>query len=148
MSELEDLLTQAYYDEMESLMNYLAIGNNLETFDGVDLGEELLADVDEELDHAKAIAERLDVMGVHVPGSFDFAPHQEELQPLEDHSDVVSVLKGSIKAEKEAQELYREIAELAFEQGDHPTYQLAVEHLEDEEHHQSEMEDLLVEFEH
>lgn len=141
-----ELLEKAYFDELESQMNYLAIATNLETFDGVDLGEKLLLDVDDELQHAKALAERISDLGGHVSGSENFNATQPYLQPPEDHTDVKSAIKGSIQAETEAIATYRELATLAQSQKDYVTYELAVQHLEDEEKHKSEMEDLLKSF--
>lgn len=141
-----ELLEEAYFDELESQMNYLAAARNLETFDGVDLGEELLADVDDELAHAKAISERIDVLGGRVPGSEEFSVGQPFLQPREDPTDVEAIIRGSIEAESDAIDTYQELAEVAQEDGDYVTYELAVAHLEDEQKHRREMRDLLESF--
>lgn len=141
-----ELLEEAYFDELESLMNYLAAARNLETFDGVDLGEDLLVDVDDELAHAKALSHRIDVLGGRVPGSEGFGVSQPFLQPREDPTDVVAIIEGSIEAESDAISTYQELAEVALDVGDHVTYELATTHLEDEEEHKREMQKLLRSF--
>lgn len=145
--KLLTLLEEAYYDELESIMNYLAIAQNLETDLGHTVAEEFMVDVDEELMHAKRLSARMNVLGKHVNGSFGFEATQDALQPSEDHGDVLSAIEGSIEAEQQAQDLYEDIIHEAQEVDDHVTEDLAIELLGDEQEHEREMKDLKAELE-
>lgn len=141
-----EVLEEAYYDELESIMNYLAIGQNLETDAGQRVSEMFLADVGEELNHAERLSERINVLGGHVSGSEEFTSTQTYLQPPEDHTDVLAVIEGSIEAEKAAQETYKRLIRKAQEQDDYVTEDLAIELLEEEQKHEREMKDLRADF--
>ena len=51
--EIVALLTKAYWMEMETVMNYLAISAHLDGVRAEEIAEALAADVDEELGHAR-----------------------------------------------------------------------------------------------
>lgn len=142
-----ELLEEAYFDELETIQNYIAHSENLQTVLGEELAEMFRADVQEELGHAQDLAARIHTVGGDVPGSLEFTATQDSLQPPEDSTDVLSVIDGAIEAEREAQETYRELIEEAADVGDHVTEDLAIRLLEDEENHESDLLDLRAELE-
>ena len=74
---------------------------------------------DEELLHAERIGERLKELDAQPPASFEFEPHQENLQPPEDTADVLSVINGVIEYEEAAIETYS-LAITAAREADDP----------------------------
>lgn len=135
--EVVELLEKAYVDEVETVMNYLANAIYLETLDGEDIAEDLMADVQEELGHAEELGYRLRYYGEVPPASMDFEPSQAMLQPPEDSTDVVSVVDGVIEAETDAIETYEALIEAAEEAGDYVTADLATQLLADEQSHKA-----------
>ncbi|QSG09026.1 ferritin-like domain-containing protein [Halapricum desulfuricans] len=135
--EVVDLLRQAYADEVETVMNYLANAIYLETFDGEDIAEDLMEDVEEELGHAEELGYRLRYYGEVPPASMDIEPAQDMLQPPEDSTDVEAVIDGVIEAEEEAIGTYEALVEAAEEANDYVTADLATELLADEQAHKA-----------
>lgn len=140
-----DLLQEAYNDELETLANYLANGISLHGVRGEQVGEALLADVQEELNHAQVLAERLNTLGETPRGSFELEMSQESLQPPEGN-DVESVIRGVLDAERGAVETYRELIVEAADADDFATEDLAIELLNDEENHYAEFRDYAEEY--
>ncbi len=73
--------------------------------DGVsaeEVKQSLEADVQEELNHAQVLGNRLKQLDERPPASADFEVRQESLQPPEDSTDVVSVIDGVLHAEEDA----------------------------------------------
>jgi bacterioferritin len=83
--------------------------------------------------------------GGRVPGSLDLARTQTTLQPLQDHTNVVSVIKGAIHAEEDAISQYSKIINLC-EQRDYVTQELVIQILGDEENHHREFVGFLKEY--
>lgn len=136
--EVTDILRTAYGDEIETVMNYMS---NAVVLDGVraeEIKDSLEADIQEELDHAKQIAERLKQLDQSPPGSMAFEATQESLQPPEDTTDVPSVIEGVLEAEEDAIQTYKDLAKAAEDAGDLVTEDLAVTLLTDEEAHRTE----------
>lgn len=142
------LLKDAYIDELETTINYLSQGIRLETFDGHDVAEELLQDVQNERQHAQRLGDRLKILGSEPPTSFEVGEcfEQDSLNGIEDPTDVVAVIDGVIEAEKSAIGTYRELVKEAREIDDYSTARLAEELLEDEEEHLQEFKEIRVEF--
>jgi bacterioferritin len=136
--EVIDLLKEAYNDEVETVMNYLANAILLETLDGEEVAESLKEDVQEELMHAEELGYRLRYYGERPPASMDFQAGQESLQPPEDTADVLAVIEGVIEAEEDAIQTYEALVEAAAEADDYVTEDLAVELLADEQAHKAE----------
>jgi bacterioferritin len=133
-----DLLTKAYMDELETVMNYQT---NAIVLDGVraeEIKDSLQVDIQEELGHAGQLGNRLKQVDARPPGSADFVASQETLQPPEDSTDVLSVISGVIDAEEDAIETYRSLISAAREADDPVTEDLAVTLLADEEAHRTE----------
>lgn len=136
--EVVSLLKEAYNDEMETVMNYMANAILLETIRGEEVAESLKEDIQEELTHAEELGYRLRYYGERPPASMEFTAAQESLQPPEDTADVLSVIEGVIEAESDAIETYEELVEAAAEADDYVTEDLAVELLAEEQAHKAE----------
>ncbi|NHX36275.1 MULTISPECIES: ferritin-like domain-containing protein [Halolamina] len=133
-----DLLRKAYGDEIETVMNYQT---NAIVLDGVraeEIKESLQTDIQEELGHAEQIGNRLKQLDARPPSSADFVARQDSLQPPEDSTDVLSVIRGVLDAEEGAIETYRALIDAADAADDPVTEDLAVTLLADEEAHRTE----------
>jgi bacterioferritin len=141
MSEdVTSLLHRAYLDELETVLNYQT---NAIVLDGVraeEIKESLQQDIQEELNHAEQLGQRLKQLGAKPPGSAEFTARQDTLQPPEDSTDVLSVIRGVLDAEQDAIEMYRSLIDSAEAANDPVTEDLAVTILADEEAHRTEFE--------
>lgn len=140
-----ELLTKAYWKELETVQNYLANSVNLEGVRAEEIKKALAADVAEELTHAQTLAKRIKEIGGFVPGSFEFKPEQKGLQPPKDTTDVVAVIKGVIEAEDDAINTYNQIIK-ECEGVDYVTQDLAITLLADEESHRATFNGFLKEY--
>jgi bacterioferritin len=133
-----DLLQKAYGDEMETVINYQT---NAIVLDGVraeEIKESLQQDIQEELTHAQQLGNRLKQLDARPPSSAEFTPRQDSLQPPEDSTDVLSVIRGVLDAEEDAIDTYRALINAAEDADDPVTEDLAVTILADEEAHRTE----------
>jgi len=144
--EIVGLLTRAYWMEMETVMSYLALSAHIDGIRAEEIAEALAADVGEELGHARRFAERIKELYGTPPGSLEFTPEQTFLQPPEDPTDVVAVIRGVIQAEAGAIEHYNRIIE-ACDGVDWATQDMVIEILRDEEGHLRAFERYLAEYE-
>jgi len=144
--ELIALLTRAYWMEMETVMNYLAVSAHLDGVRAEEISKALAADVTEELGHARRFAERIKDLYGTPPGSLEFTPDQTYMQPPEDSTDVPGVIRGVIQAEAGAIEHYNRIIE-ACDGVDWSTQDMVVQILADEENHMRTFERYLSEYE-
>ena len=144
--EIVQLLTKAYWMEMETVISYLSNSSNLDGVRAEEIAENLANDVEEELGHAKLFAARIKDLYGTPPGSMDFTPEQSYLQPPEDPTDVVTVIKGVIEAEAGAIEHYTRIIE-ACDGVDWATQDMVIDILRDEENHLRTFERYLTEYE-
>ena len=145
-AEIIELLTRAYWMEMETVMSYTANAAHLDGIRAEEIAEALSADVDEELGHARKFAARIKQLYGTPPGSLDFTAEQGYLQPPDDATDVVAVINGVIQAEAGAIEHYTRIIE-ACDGVDWTTQDTVIDILRDEEEHLRQFERYLREFE-
>jgi bacterioferritin len=139
------MLTKAYWMELETVMSYLANSINPDGVRAQEIIESLKADVQEELDHAQQFGARIKELYGVVPGSLDFRAEQSYLQPPEQQTDIVHVIKGVIAAESGAIEHYNAIIE--FTEGKDPvTNDMVIAILRDEEGHKRLFEGFLREY--
>lgn len=141
-----ELLTRAYWMEIETVMSYLAASTNLDGVRAQEIRESLATDVEEELGHAKEFANRIKELYGVVPGSEEFRPEQGFLQPPEHQTDVVAVIRGVIEAETGAIEHYTRIVE-ETEGVDPVTQDMVIAILRDEQGHRRLFEGFLREYE-
>ena len=144
-AEIVDLLRRAYWMEMETVMNYLAISEHLDGVRAKEIAAALAADVSDELGHARTFAARIKELYGTPPGSLEFTAEQTYLQPLDDATDVVAVIQGVIQAEAGAIEHYMRIIE-ACDGVDWATQDTVIAILRDEEGHMREFERFLAEY--
>jgi bacterioferritin len=136
--EITDLLRKAYGDEIETVMNYLTNSIVLDGVHAEEIKESLQADVQEELNHAEMLGNRLKQIDERPPASEEFQARQHSLQPPQDTTDVLSVIDGVLEAEEDAIATYRDLVNAAREADDPVTEDLAVTILADEEAHRTE----------
>jgi bacterioferritin len=144
--ELIELLKQAYWMEIETVMSYIANSTNPDGVRAQEIIEALQEDVQEELGHAQAFAQRIKELWGVVPGSLAFKAEQKFLQPPEQQTDIVHVIKGVIEAEKGAIEHYSRIIEHC-EGMDYVTQDMVIGIMHDEEGHLRLFEGFLREYE-
>jgi bacterioferritin len=140
------LLTKAYWMEIETVMSYLAAATNLDGVRAQEIKQSLEEDVEEELGHARLFAKRIKELYGVVPGSEAFASEQSFLQPPEEQTDVVHIIRGVIKAETGAIEHYTRIVE-ETDQVDPVTQDMVIDVLRDEQAHRRLFEGFLREYE-
>jgi bacterioferritin len=143
--QLVELLTRAYWMEVETVMSYLANSINPEGVRAQEIIESLEKDIEEELGHARKYGQRIKELYGVVPGSLDFQAEQNYLQPPDDQVDIVHVIKGVIEAETGAIEHYNRIIEFA-EGRDPVTQDMVIQILSDEEGHRRLFEGFLREY--
>ncbi len=141
-----ELLRKSYWMEIETVMSYLAASVNLDGVRAQEIKESLREDIEEELGHARRFAERIKELYGVVPGSEDFAAEQSFLQPPEEQTDIVHVIRGVIKAETGAIEHYTRLVE-ETDGVDPVTQDMAIEILHDEQSHRRLFEGFLREYE-
>ena len=111
--EIIQLLTRAYWMEIETVVNYIANSTNPDGVRAQEIIESLADDIQQELGHAQQFARRIKELYGVVPGSEGFQPEQAYLQPPAEQTDIVHVIKGVIEAERGAITFYNEIIEAA-----------------------------------
>jgi bacterioferritin len=141
-----ELLTKAYWMEIETVMSYLSASVNLDGVRAQEIKESLAEDIEEELGHARQFAARIKELYGVVPGSEDFAAEQSFLQPPEHQTDTVHVIRGVIKAETGAIEHYTRVIE-ETDQVDPVTQDMVTTILRDEQAHRRLFEGFLREYE-
>ncbi len=143
--ELIGLLTEAYWMELETVMSYIANSINPDGVRAQEIIESLQQDVEEELGHARQFGARIKELYGVVPGSLDFKAEQSYLQPPDEQTDIVHVIKGVIEAESGAIEHYNRIIEFC-EGRDPVTQDMVITILRDEEGHRRLFEGFLREY--
>jgi bacterioferritin len=141
-----ELLTKAYWMEVETVMSYIAASTNPDGVRAREIVESLEEDVAEELGHARQFAARIKELYGVVPGSKDFTAEQSFLQPPERQTDIVHVIRGVIEAESGAIEHYTRIIE-ETDGVDPVTQDMVIGILRDEQGHRRLFEGYLREFE-
>jgi len=98
-------LQRAYAAELETVQNYLANSIDLDGVRAEEIKKSLATDIQEELGHAMTLARRMKVLGGRVPSSLQVEREQDYMQPPKDPTDLISVIKGVIRAEDSAMSL-------------------------------------------
>ena len=144
--QIVELLKQAYFGELETVINYVTNSTNPDGLRAQEIRESLTEDVQEELGHAQQFAARIKELYGVVPSSVDFIAQQQALAPPADQTDLAHVVKGVIEAETSAIELYNKLIEVT-EEVDPVTNDMVVAILRDEEGHRRLFEGFLRELE-
>ena len=140
------MLQKAYWMEIETVMSYISNSTNPDGVRAQEIIESLKADIQEELGHAQEFANRIKELYGVVPGSLDFTAEQSYLQPPDQQTDIVHVIKGVIQAESGAIEHYNKVIEFT-EEIDPVTNDMVIAILRDEEGHRRLFEGFLREYE-
>ena len=143
--QLIEMLTKAYWMEIETVMSYVANSINPDGVRAQEIIESLEEDIQEELGHARQFGERIKELYGVVPGSLDFNAEQSYLQPPDEQTDIVHVIKGVIEAETGAIEHYNRIVEFCDDK-DLVTQDMVIDILHDEEGHRRLFEGFLREY--
>ena len=138
------LLLESYSMELETVMNYLANSTNLDGVRAEEIKKSLAADVTGEIGHAQQLAQRIKQLGGHIPGSKALVLGKQ-IQPVENTTDVVGVIKSVIAAEETACAHYKKIIK-AVEGEDYVTQDLCIRLLADEEEHLVQFKGFLKEY--
>ena len=141
-----ELLKTAYFMELETVMNYVTNSINPDGVRAQEIKESLEEDIQEELGHAQQFAARIKELYGVVPGSMEFKATQAYLQPPEEQTDIVHVIKGVIEAETGAIEHYTRIVE-ETDEVDLVTQDMVIDILRDEQGHRRLFEGFLREYE-
>ena len=144
--EIIELLKTAYFMELETVISYVTNSINPDGVRAQEIKESLEEDIQEELTHAQQFAERIKELYGVVPGSMDFKASQTYLQPADEQTDVVHVIKGVIEAETGAIEHYTRIVE-ETDGVDLVTQDMVIAILRDEQGHRRLFEGFLREYE-
>ena len=144
--EIVELLTKAYWMEIETVMSYIANSVNPDGLRAQEIVEALEEDIQEELGHAQRFAQRIKELYGVVPGSLDFRAEQTYLQPPEQQTDIVHAIRGVIEAETGAIAHYNRIIEVT-DGVDWVTQDMVIDILRDEEGHRRLFEGFLRECE-
>jgi bacterioferritin len=142
---LIEMLTKAYWMEIETVISYMANSINPDGVRAQEIIESLDTDIQEELGHARQYGNRIKELYGVVPGSLDFNAEQSYLQPPEHQTDIVHVIKGVIEAESGAIEYYNQIIEYCDDK-DLVTQDMVIAILRDEEGHRRLFEGFLREY--
>jgi bacterioferritin len=144
--EIIELLKTAYFMELETVMSYVTNSVNPDGVRAQEIKESLEEDIQEELGHAQQFAARIKELYGVVPGSMEFKATQPYLQPPEEQTDIVHVIKGVIEAETGAIEHYTRIVE-ETDEVDLVTQDMVIDILRDEQGHRRLFEGFLREYE-
>jgi bacterioferritin len=132
--EVLELLTRAYWMEMETVISYMSASINPDGVRARRIAESLEEEVAEELGHARLFGQRIKELYGVVPGSEQFQATQSYLQPAAAQDDVEHIINGVIEAEAGAVEHYNTI--IAATEGIDPvTQDMVIDILHDEERH-------------
>ena len=140
--QIVELLKQAYWGELETVINYVTNSTNPDGLRAQEIKESLAQDVQEELGHAQQFAARIKELYGVVPSSVDFVARQTALTPPTDQTDLAHVIRGVIEAETSAIELYNEIINVT-DGVDPVTNDMVIAILRDEEGHRRLFEGFL-----
>jgi bacterioferritin len=138
-------LSTAYAMELETVQNYIAASVNLDGVRSEVIKKALAADVPTEVAHAQQLAARIKTIGGTVPGSLALERGQKFLQPKDDSTDIVWVIKGVIAAEEAAIAQYNKIIKLC-DGVDYVTQDMVIGILGGEEDHRREFIGFLKEY--
>src|SRR4051794_1339179 len=92
--EIVAKLREAYNMEVETVINYLANSLHMEGVRAEFIKQALATDIQGELTHAQQLGNRIKQLGGSIPGSLHLKMTQRTLEPPEDSTDVVSVIRG------------------------------------------------------
>jgi bacterioferritin len=132
--EVVELLTQAYWMEIETVMNYIAGSISHDGAPGLKVKATLLECVEEEVQHAQRLGRRIQELHSSTPPAGGLTIDHEYLQPPGRQPDIVAMIEAVVAAEAGAIRHYSRITR-ATGRIDRVTYALAAELLDEEQQH-------------
>lgn len=138
-------LQKAYWMELESVANYLADSVNLDGVRAEEVKRSLAEDVQEELGHARRLAERIKQLHGYVLGAEELPFSHSHLTSDRPTTDVEHVIRQVIEDEEAAISHYQSIIR-DTEGSDYVTQELCISLMADEEKHLSQFEGFLKEY--
>ena len=132
--EIIQALQKAYWQEIETVINYQANAINLDGIRAEEVKEILTSEIIDELRHSQKLAERIKELDGAVEGSKQFKAQQENSQPPKDSTNLKKVIQGVLDSESNAIDTYKSIIQLT-EGVDYVTQDLCIDILSDEEKH-------------
>jgi bacterioferritin len=140
-----ELLTRAYWMEIETVMNYIAASIGHDGGSGLAVRTALKEGVEEEVAHARALGRRIQELHGIAPGVGGLARDQDYPQPLGRQTDVAAMIEAVVATETSAIRHYLRIMR-ASASVDEDTNALALDILRDEQRHLQLFEGYLREF--
>jgi bacterioferritin len=144
--QLIEMLTKGYWMEIETVMSYIATSINPDGVRAREVVEHVEKDIQEEIGHAQQFGHRIKELYGVVPGSMDFKAEQTFLQPPEEQTDVVHIIKGVIEAETRAIAHYDKVIQFC-DSVDLVTQDMVIQIQRDEQQHRRLFEGFLREYE-
>src|SRR5207249_10287550 len=92
-------LRKSYAMELETVENYLANSIDLDGVRAEEIKKSLFRDIEEELGHARKLGNRIKVLEGSVQGSLDLVRGHRYLQPPNESTDWIAVIRGVIRDE-------------------------------------------------
>ena len=132
--EVIEQLNVSYNMEIETVANYIANSYWLDGMQAKHIKDSLAEDIEEEVQHAQRLANRIKTLGGRIIGSQELKMNQDGMQPPQDSLDIMSVIDGVIAAEQGAIDQYQKIIEMTGD-ADPVTEDLAIELKGEEEEH-------------
>ena len=143
--EILAALKTAYNMEVETIINYISISLDMDGVRADFIKQALATDIQEELGHAQQLGHRIKQLGGSIPGSLHIKMTQRSLEPPDDPTDVVGVIKGVLQAEEDAIRHYKDMIKQTDGE-DYVTQDLAITILGQEEAHRQQFEGYLKEY--
>lgn len=138
-------LRKAYLDELQAFYSYWITAIVAEGFHGEELSEHFAQEAQDELGHARKLAERILELGgdpVVAPDQWAAGANAPWTPPRANRADAEGMIQDQLRAEASAIEAYHRLARMTFGK-DPVTYALVTELLADEVRHEEFLENLL-----
>jgi len=136
-------LTAAYWQEIETTINYVASSTNRDGINGARIARAVRETITSGLKHAHLVAVRIRQLHAPAPIPDDFVARQLSLPPPAERLDNLSLLTGLIEAETAAIERYRRIAAVASEARDWITGKLTDRVIREKKAHRQTLQSVL-----
>lgn len=143
--QLVEMLTKAYWMEIETVMNYLAASISQPGAHTLAVRTALREGVEEEVGHARALGRRIQELHGVVPGVSASTGDEDGPKPFSSPTDLATMLEAVVAAETSAIRHYMQIMRVT-RQVDQDTNDVVLEILRDEQRHLRLFEDFLKEF--
>jgi bacterioferritin len=132
--EIADLLTQAYWMEVETVMNYIAASTSHDDARHLEIKSALTAGVEDEVEHAQRVGRRIQELYGVVLGAGNVSIELEHSLPPGRTGDLATIIETIVAAETAAIRHYAKIRR-ATARIDQATNAIAIEILRDEQRH-------------